>query len=147
MERVEREQGQDQGEADHVHERHRHQDRHPRHRLTPSPSTTALTTMRITPNAAATPSSETRRLDMISIEIGRLSYMYSTMDVTKSPSAATNARLAPAMSAGLSRGSVTRRNTPHRPAPRLAAASSSAGSSCRYAASTARPVTGRLRTR
>src|SRR2546426_3410115 len=61
MERVEREQGQDQREPDHVHKRHRHQDPHPRHRLAPSPRTTALTTIRITPNAAATPSSETRR--------------------------------------------------------------------------------------
>src|SRR5439155_41194 len=41
----------------------------------PSPRTTALTTIKITPNAAATPSSETRRLDMISMEMGRLSYV------------------------------------------------------------------------
>src|SRR5437879_12081409 len=118
MERVEREQGQDQREPDHVHKRHRHQDPHPRHRLAPSPRTTALTTMRITPNAAATPSSETRRLDMNSMEIGRLSYVESTMDVTKTPSAATNARLATAVSAGVRSGSDTRPNTPQRPQTR-----------------------------
>ena len=46
------------------------------------------------------------------------------MDVTKSPSAVTNARLAPAASAGLKSGSVTRRRVAHRPAPRLAAGGS-----------------------
>src|SRR6266581_6603477 len=147
VERIQRQQRQDEGKPDHVDERDSHQHRHPLHRLAPSPRTTALTTIRITPNPAATPSSETRRLAMISIEIGRLSGVYSTMDVTKSPSAATNARLPPAASAGLRSGSVTRRNVAQRPAPRLAAASSSAGSSCRYPARTARPVTGRLRTR
>jgi len=75
VERIQRQQRQDEGEPDHVDERDSHQHRHPLHRLAPSPSTTALTTIRITPNAAATPSSETRRLDMISMEIGRLSYV------------------------------------------------------------------------
>ena len=59
------------------------------------------------------------------------------MDATISPSAATNARLAPAARPGRSWGSVTRLSVRQRPAPRLAAASSSDGSSCRYAASTA----------
>src|SRR6266849_2580531 len=38
------------------------------------------------------------------------------MDVTKSPSAATNARLPPAASAGLSSGNVTRRKVAQHPA-------------------------------
>src|SRR5438105_12521780 len=147
LEGVQREQRQDQREPDHVHERDRHEHGHPSHRLAPRPSTSALASMSMTPNAAATPSSEMRRLAMISMEMGRLSYVYSTTDVTKSPSAATNAMLPPAASAGLRSGSVTRRNVAHGPAPRLAAASSTAGSSWRYPASTARPVTGRFRTR
>ena len=72
-ERVERQQRQDHHQADHVHERHGHEHRHPLHRRAPTPRTTALNTIRITPNPAATPSSDTRRLDMISIAIGRLS--------------------------------------------------------------------------
>ena len=41
-----------------------------------------------------------------------------------SPSARAHASAAPAISAGAIIGTVTRRNTVHRPAPRLAAASS-----------------------
>ncbi len=60
-------------QTDHVHEANRDERDQPLHRLAPNPSTMALTTIKTTPNAAATPISETRRLDMISIEIGRLS--------------------------------------------------------------------------
>ena len=49
------------------------------------------------------------------------------IEVTKSPKAVTNARLAPASSAGRSSGRVTRRRVRHRPAPSVAAASSSDG--------------------
>src|SRR5256885_5844155 len=63
----------DQHEPQHVHEANGHQHRQALHRLAPTPRTTALSTIRITPNPAATPSSDTRRLDMISIAMGRLS--------------------------------------------------------------------------
>src|SRR5207253_225733 len=84
---VEGEQRRDHQEPDHIDEAHGDQDDEAlqiraqdsadslserRHRLTPTPRTAALSTIRITPNPAATPSSDTRRLDMISIEIGRL---------------------------------------------------------------------------
>jgi hypothetical protein len=69
------------------------------------------------------------------------------MEVTKSPKAVTKARLAPARSAGLRSGSVTRRSVRARPAPRLAAASSKEGSSARTPAAIARLVMGRFRTR
>ena len=73
--RVERHQRRDEHEAHHVDETDDHQDRQPLHRLAPIPSTTALTTISTTPNAAATPVSESRRLDRISMEMGLVSYV------------------------------------------------------------------------
>ncbi len=71
--RVKGHEGGDQHEPQHVHEANGHQHPQALHRLAPTPRTTALSTIRITPKPAATPSSDTRRLDMISIAMGRLS--------------------------------------------------------------------------
>src|SRR5882762_5795237 len=99
---VERHQWGHEHEPQHVDEADRHQHRQPLHRRAPTPSTIALTSINTTPNAAATPVSASRRLDRISIDTGRVSYVYRTIDATISPSAATNARLAPAARPGLS---------------------------------------------
>src|SRR5439155_14780922 len=104
---VESEQRRDHQQPDHVDEAHGDQDDEALqiraqdsadslsercHRLAPTPRTTPLNTMRITPNPAATPSSDTRRLDMISIAIGRLSGVMIKMVVTKAPSTASSTR-------------------------------------------------------
>ncbi len=73
--RVEGHERRDQHQAQHVDEADRHQHREPLHRLAPTPRTTALTSMSTTPNAAATPVSASRRLERISMDTGRVSYV------------------------------------------------------------------------
>ncbi len=75
VERVERHQRCDEHQPHHVDEADGHQDPEPFHRRAPTPSTTALTSIRTTPNAAATPVSESRKLDRISMDTGRVSYV------------------------------------------------------------------------
>src|SRR5207247_10739226 len=144
--RVRQQQRTDEQQDQQLYQRDQHQDQEPLHRRAPTPRTIALTSISTTPNAAATPVSDSRRLERISMDTGRVSYVYRTMDATMSPSAATNARLAPAASPGRSCGNVTRARVRQRPAPRLAAASSSDGSSWRYDARMPRPVSGSPRT-
>ncbi len=75
VQRVEGHQRCDEHQAHHVDETDGHQHPQSLHRLAPTPSTTALTIMSTTPNAAATPVSESRRLERISMDTGRVSYV------------------------------------------------------------------------
>ena len=73
--RVQGQERPDDHHAHHVDERDRHEHGKTFHRRAPTPSTIALATIKTTPNAAATPVSASRRLDRISIDTGRVSYV------------------------------------------------------------------------
>ena len=78
---------------------------------------------------------------VISVSIGMLPEMKITEPY--SPTARANASAKPVSSAGKRAGRITRRKVCHRVAPRLAAASSSSGSSPRSTGCTVRTTNGR----
>src|SRR5215207_4733072 len=96
---------------------------------------TAISTrLRTSASSASVSSARYVAIGTVLVRPGKLPA--NVIDAPNSPSARAHASTAPAISAGRIVGSVTRRNTYHREAPSVRAASSTRWSVCRSAAST-----------